>query len=341
MTSSNRVCQFLTESGGHNFTETAPRPPVPGEENELQSNGGASTRSSGSHKSHVSNRSHTSIKSVGSNRDRGDVPQSPAVTPRRSNRAGGPGGDSGVNKSHMLFTGSCSILEDVDAPLGFEPEGSAANSPPFTENSTPSYLKWAESLTYLLADRDGVQLFRTFLEQEGLGTYSVEFWFACQGLKKKASEEGTELIQIQNVIRVIHKKYVKSDKLPCVHAETKRIIHDKIQRRTDLTAEIFDAAQGEVEEDMRNNTYPLFLKSDLYVQYVQKGGESPKTSNSSSGSNSARPLSGPLPTLMEDEVLQDVSMDTSSMCGGAPPRTKVNTPVGGGGGAKKVEAFTR
>jgi axin 1 len=55
---------------------------------------------------------------------------------------------------------------------------------------------------------------------------------------------------------------------------------------------------------MRKNTYPLFLKSDLFVQYIQKGGESPK-STSTSGSNSVRPTSGPLPTLLEDQELNN------------------------------------
>ena len=57
---------------------------------------------------------------------------------------------------------------------------------------------------------------------------------------------------------------------------------------------------------MQVDAYPLFLKSDIYVQYVQAGGESPKTagSNNSSGSNSVRPMSsGPLPTLHEGEEL--------------------------------------
>lgn len=289
----NKVDQFLKESGGNNFTETAPRPPVPGEENETKSNGGMSTQSSGSHKSQVS---HSSSRSHCSKQ--GDT--NPA-TPRKSN---------------LDKTLSCSVegCEEMDAPLGFEPEGSAANSPPFTENSTPPYLKWAENMNYLLEDWDGINLFRTFLDQEGTGRYSLEFWLACKGLKIKDKKD-SEAIQ---VIKVIQKKYIKSDKLPYLKANTKHAIYEKLKSGLDVM--IFDEAQAEVEEFMRNNLYTLFIKSDLYVSYVQKGGDSPKSSNSSSGSNSARPMSGPLPPLVEDIELQPDDINSSFSIG--PPVSK-------------------
>ena len=135
---SMEVRQFLNDSGG-NFTETAPRPPVfPGEENELHSNGGNSTRSSSSFKSHVSGKSHSSSKSAGSKGS--DMSHSPAGTPRRSNL------DKNVS---TISLSDSKLVTDHDkflAPLGFEPEGSAvgfepessaASSPPFHENSTP------------------------------------------------------------------------------------------------------------------------------------------------------------------------------------------------------------
>lgn len=274
------VHQFLNESGG-NFTETAPRPPVPGEENELQSNGGTSTRSSGSYKSHISGKSHSSGKSVASHRS--DV--SLAATPRRSNLDKVGGSETKLDK-------------DIDAPLGFEPEGSAASSPPFTENSTPPYFKWAEKLQYLLEDSDGVRLFKTFLDQEHCSN-TLDFWFACSGLKLVSSSDHG---RIQNLVKLIYKKYIKGDQLS-LKSQIKNAIIDRIKHDL-IDQTIFDSAQTDVENAMRGDTYQLFLKSDLYLQYVQTGGESPKTgSNNSSGSNSVRPMSGPLPTLVEDKEL--------------------------------------
>ena len=282
------VHNFLNDSGG-NFTETAPRPPVPGEENELQSNGGTSTRSSGSHKSQISSKSHSSGKSHKSE-------SSPAATPRRSNL---DKTSKQINRSNPKLDG-----EDVNAPLGFEPEGSAANSPPFTENSTPQYLKWAENLNLLLEDSDGVKLFKEFLDQEHCSN-TLDFWFACRGLKMVSAKDD---MKITAIVKLIYKKFFKTDQLH-FKPDTKRIIIDRINRK-EYSQSIFDNAQKEIEDLMQSETYPLFLKSDLYVQYIQAGGDSPKTSNTSSGSNSVRPVSGPLPPLQENSILRNEDLQT-------------------------------
>ena len=298
------VHQFLNDASG-NFTETAPRPPVPGEENELQSNGGTSTKSSSSHKSYLSGKSYSSGKSGGSHRT--EPVQSPAGTPRRSNldKTIGPlsGPPQGVHS------------EDLDAPLGFEPEGSAANSPPFTENGTPPYLRWGENLNFLLEDGDGVKLFKSFLAQEQSSS-PLDFWFACRGLKM------AESAKVQHLIKVIYRKYVKE--LPNLNQEIKKHITEKLSRKEGVDQSIFDEAQIEVERTLRTELYPQFLKSDIYVQYVQNGGESPKTSRSSSGSNSVRPVTGPLPTLKEDEVLksEDIEFVRPKTPGPTLPLTK-------------------
>nr|AMY99574.1 axin [Novocrania anomala] len=286
------VHQFLSDSGGHKFTENAPRPPVPGEENELQSNGGHSTKSSGSHKSHVSNKSHSSGKSMASHRS--DHTHSPAGTPRRSN-LDKTGTTQGFNK------------EDVEAPLGFEPEGSAANSPPFTENSTPPCLNWAKNLRNLLADGDGVNLFRQFLVQEQC-LHLLNFWFACQGLKN-VYNSGKERDKIPSLEKLIYKKFIRGDSAIKLTPEIRSKIVDRVTKRQ-MDHTLFDQAQSEIEETLEKDSYRTFLKSDLYVQYIQTGGESPKESSSSSGSNSVRPISscGPLPTLHEDAELETESI---------------------------------
>ena len=319
------VHHFLSDSGG-NFTETAPRPPVPGEECELQSNGGTSTRSSGSHKSHLSGKSHSSGKSGVSHRS--DHSHSPAAgTPRRSN----------LDKTGGSLSCSVQALdsEEIEAPLGFEPEGSAANSPPFTENSTPPYLKWAENLNFLLEDSDGVKLFRQFLEQEQCSSM-LEFLFACKGLKMLLPSEEKK---IENLAKLIYRKYIKGERLS-LKAEIRKDIADKLARKEGLNQNIFDEAQTDIENSIRNDTYPLFLKSDLYLQYVQNGGDSPKTSNTSSGSNSARPLSGPLPTLHEGEELKQedfVKPQTLTLTRTSLLATSVSRANLGGNKAKNVE----
>lgn len=62
-------------------------------------------------------------------------------------------------------------------------------------------------------------------------------------------------------------------------------------------------AQIEIQSVMEENTYPLFLKSDLYLEYTRTGGESPKPnpSDQSPSSGPVKPVPGYLPTLAEDE----------------------------------------
>ena len=303
----SKVFEFLNDSGGNNFTETSTRPPVPGEENELQSNGGMSTRSSGSHRS---NKSHTSSKSATSNK--GEVSHSPAATPRKSNLEKG---DTANTTLPHGFDG-----EDVEAPLGFEPEGSAANSPPYSENSTPPHLKWAENLTHLLEDSEGVSLFKEFLELEQGGSDELQFWFACQGLKRKADTG-----DVSNIVKVIFKTYVRFDKVKCISKDTKKEITDRLSQKSKVDQCVFDQAQTEVEAYLRDVSYPAFLNSDLYVQYVNNYADSPKSSHSS-GSNSARPVSqsGLLPVLHEDKELASEEF-TSSV---GVPLTSSKTPGG-------------
>ncbi|XP_074647561.1 axin-1-like [Tubulanus polymorphus] len=291
------VQPYLTDSGGGgNFTEDAPRPPVPGEENDSTCNSGNSTRSYGSLKSRGSSRGSTKQK---------EIIHSPAATPRQSNLKGCTHGAYG----------------DDEAPLGFEPEGSVSNSPPFTESSTPSYLKWAENMNFLLEDSEGVKLFKEFLAQDSCAT-PLDFWFACQGFKNNVPASDAQ--KIYQLIKIIYKNYIKGDGGINIQPETKRVIVEKVTKKDHLDQTIFDDAQVEVETTMRNSLYPSFLKSDNYVQYVQTGGESPKTSttnSSNSGSNSARPTSGILPTVHEDSELQHEDITASKVTAPLTSRT--------------------
>lgn len=337
-----KVVDFLNESGGNNFTETAPRPPPCGEENELQSNGGNSTKSSGSHKSHVSSKSHSSSRSGTSTKGggaSGDHSHSPATTPRKSNLCQ-DGSNSALGKSAATSSNSAnlsgdgvsnpgghhaSLCEDGEeaAPLGFEPEGSAANSPPYSENGTPPHLKWAENLSYLLDDSEGVELFKDFMEHEWEGgSEELQFWFACQGLKRKLGA-GSLDGNITDIQKAIYKRYVRSDKVKCISKEVKKEIAQKLSNKSSIDGCIFNAAQEEVEESMRSVTYPAFLRSEYYVQYVQNYGDSPKSSQSS-GSNSARPISqsGLLPVLHEDKELEN-----NDFVAPVPPLPVINKPI--------------
>uniref|UniRef100_A0A3Q2VUI5 Axin-1 n=1 Tax=Haplochromis burtoni TaxID=8153 RepID=A0A3Q2VUI5_HAPBU len=150
-----------------------------------------------------------------------------------------------------------------DLDLGYEPEGSASPTPP--------YLKWAESLHSLLDDREGTQLFRTFLCQEGCADL-LDFWFACSGFRKTSQDKRAKLA------KVIYRKYIVDGNgivSRQIKAATKSFIRDCVGK-PHPDAAIFEQAQTEIQTIIEENTYPLFLKSDLYLEYTRTGGESPK-----------------------------------------------------------------
>jgi hypothetical protein len=105
----------------------------------------------------------------------------------------------------VKFTSCCAcVCVDACAPLGFEPEGSCSTA--FMEagggsHSPPPYLRWACNLHSLLEDSDGVVLFRRYLEQEGRPhADTLDFWFACEGLKKQQNPD-----KINQLVKVIYR----------------------------------------------------------------------------------------------------------------------------------------
>lgn len=181
-----------------------------------------------------------------------------------------------------------------DLDLGYEPEGSASPTPP--------YLKWAESLHSLLDDQDGINLFRTFLRQEGCADL-LDFWFACTGFRKLEPCVSNEEKRLK-LAKAIYRKYIL-DHNGIVSRQTKpatkSFIKDCVMKQQ-IDPAMFDQAQTEIQGTMEENTYPSFLKSDIYLAYTRTGSESPKlSSDQSSGSGTGKGIPGYLPTLNEDE----------------------------------------
>jgi len=279
------IHQYLDNSGGNNFTENAPRPPVgPGEENELQSTGGHSNRSSSSHKSHASNKSSGSTG---------------GATPRRLQKSAKLPPTTAVSAPPA---GGTTEQVESDAPLGFEPEGSVDEKGEFTESGSPAYTKWQESLDCLLDDAEGVTLFKKFLTQEN-NLNLFEFYFAWKYLQTLEAEDTKE---IASLVKTMYKVYIKGDRvakrLTLVTPESKSAIAKAVSAKQ-YSREVFDSVKDQVVEVLKRDFYTPFLKSQIFQQYVQQNEESPKESAHSSGSVTARPLSTALPTVHEDSEL--------------------------------------
>merc|ERR1719228_2250163 len=176
---------------------------------------------------------------------------------------------------------------------GFEPEGSADVTPPFSESnsahSSPAYLKWAENLHNLLSDPDGVELYKAYLKTENVGEL-LDFWFACEGLKRQPSEPTEKIFQL---IKVINRKFLRSKVVP-IAEETRKVISDKIGTKNEMNQQIFDIAQEEVEDRMTRTTYRNFLASEMYLNYVQlmQTGESDFSAKCSGSHSSTSSISG-------------------------------------------------
>ncbi|XP_068192636.1 axin-1 [Antennarius striatus] len=179
-----------------------------------------------------------------------------------------------------------------DLDLGYEPEGSASPTPP--------YLKWAESLHSLLDDQDGIDLFMTFLKQEDCADM-LDFWFACSGFPILEASESNEYKKVK-LAKTIYKKYILDNNgivSRQIKPATKSFIKDCVMKRH-IDPAMFDQAQTEIQTMMEENTYPLFLKSDIYLEYTRTGGESPKPY----GDQSSVPGNGKsLSTIIEDKEL--------------------------------------
>ncbi|KAM8845070.1 axin-1 isoform 2-T2 [Spinachia spinachia] len=182
-----------------------------------------------------------------------------------------------------------------DLDLGYEPEGSASPTPP--------YVKWAESLHSLLDDQEGIHLFRMFLKQEECGDV-LDFWFACSGFRKLDAIEGGNEEKKVKLAKAIYRKYILDNNgivSRQIKPATKSFIKDCVMR-LHIDPAMFDQAQTEIQAVMEENTYPSFLKSDIYLEYTGTGGESPKLfGDQSSVSGNGKGLSSYLPTLIEDE----------------------------------------
>ncbi|XP_050302242.1 axin-1 isoform X2 [Anthonomus grandis grandis] len=181
----------------------------------------------------------------------------------------------------------------------------ASSNLPGGGRSPPPCLRWAHSLHALLQDGDGVKLFRQYLESEGKQhSNALDFWFACEGLRK---QQGVE--KIMQLVKLIYKKFFVKSQLPVpeeVRKEIGKIV--KSSQCLDPPVTLFDQVQAQIEHLIVTTTYPNFLKSEMYLQYVenvQSTSSSGSSSDFSSGNDLSNMASGldPLPTLHEDMEL--------------------------------------
>jgi len=136
-------------------------------------------------------------------------------------------------------------------------------------------LKWGESLDKLLVHKYGLAAFRAFLRTE-FSEENLEFWLACEDYKKIKSQS-----KMASKAKKIFSEYIaiQSCKEVNLDSYTREHTKDNLQN---VTRSCFDLAQRRIYGLMEKDSYPRFLRSELYVDLVnQKKPSSTSTSSSS------------------------------------------------------------
>ncbi|KAG8520736.1 Regulator of G-protein signaling 1, partial [Galemys pyrenaicus] len=122
--------------------------------------------------------------------------------------------------------------------------------------SADEVIQWSQSLEKLLANQTGLDVFGNFLKSE-FSEENIEFWLACEDYKK------TESDLLHYKAEKIYKAFVHSDAAKQINIDfhTREATAKKIKAPT-LTC--FDEAQKIIYTLMEKDSYPRFLKSDMY-----------------------------------------------------------------------------
>ncbi|XP_024921982.1 regulator of G-protein signaling 8-like [Cynoglossus semilaevis] len=117
--------------------------------------------------------------------------------------------------------------------------------------------KWSHSLEALLSSKYGMKIFQAFLKSE-FSDENIEFWLVCEDFKKIKSS-----LRMSCRARKIFKRYVQVEAPREINIDqrTREVIRRNLETPT---TESFDAAQRIVYALMEKDSYPRFIKSDIY-----------------------------------------------------------------------------
>ncbi|XP_038205779.1 regulator of G-protein signaling 1 [Arvicola amphibius] len=126
--------------------------------------------------------------------------------------------------------------------------------------SAEEVMQWSQSLEKLLANQAGQSIFGNFLKSE-FSEENIEFWLACEDYKK------TESGLLSSKAEDIYKAFVRSDAVKQINIDfrTRESTAKKIKSPTPTS---FDEAQKVIYTLMEKDSYPRFLKSNIYLNLL-------------------------------------------------------------------------
>ncbi|MBN3281497.1 RGS3 protein, partial [Polyodon spathula] len=125
-----------------------------------------------------------------------------------------------------------------------------------TRLTTEEALLWSQSLEKLLESKYGMTTFRAFLRSE-FSDENIEFWLTCEDFKKVKSS------RLSSKAKKIYEHYIRAEAPKEINIDhhTRETINSNVQSPT---IHCFDDAQKIVYGLMERDSYPRFLRSDIY-----------------------------------------------------------------------------
>ncbi|XP_030063226.1 regulator of G-protein signaling 1 [Microcaecilia unicolor] len=142
-------------------------------------------------------------------------------------------------------------------------ESSTKSASKHNKLSPEEVAEWSLSLDKLLAGQTGQAAFSEFLKSE-FSEENIEFWLACEDYKKTKSSD-----KLQGKAEMIYQQFVHPDAAKQINIDfnTRKTITTQVLQPT-LTS--FDEAQKTVYLLMERDSYPRFLKSEAYLNLLNK-----------------------------------------------------------------------
>lgn len=123
--------------------------------------------------------------------------------------------------------------------------------------------RWAFSLKELLNDPAGREQFYKFLEKE-FSAENLKFWDAVQELKRVHARD------VARRVEAIWTEYLAQDANCPINIDSKSYeTSRRNMAKNKNNRYIFDEAAGHVYQLMKNDSYPRYLRSDMYKDYKE------------------------------------------------------------------------
>ncbi|XP_043094400.1 regulator of G-protein signaling 3-like isoform X2 [Puntigrus tetrazona] len=158
---------------------------------------------------------------------------------------------------------------------GSTPVGKLDKSMKSVKPTPEEAMKWGESLDKLLIHKYGLAAFRAFLRTE-FSEENLDFWLACEDYKKIKSQS-----KMASKAKKIFAEFIAIQSCKEVNLDSYTREHTK-ENLQNIDRSCFDLAQRRIYGLMEKDSYPRFLRSELYMDLVNQ--KKPSTTSTSSSS---------------------------------------------------------